>query len=111
MRPVYPRARWSLPGLDGKGTSRHPPGQNLDRTGDRHTEPSCEPAGSLNRVGRGLRPARDVRAGGWIDVTGRGTGRVASVWAVPGTVVLLVTLEGGWSFTMRLQESVPYWDR
>ena len=35
-----------------------------------------------------LRPVRSVRPGGWIDAAGRGTGRVAAVWCVPGTITV-----------------------
>ena len=57
-----------------------------------------------------LRPAKSVRPGGWIDAAGRGTGRVVSVWCVPGTTTLRITLEGGWVFQISLAESVAYWD-
>jgi hypothetical protein len=57
-----------------------------------------------------LRSARDVRAGGWIDVPERGTGRVLSVRRVVGTVTVLVTLDGGWSFTLDIHELVAFWD-
>lgn len=57
-----------------------------------------------------LRPALQVRAGGWIDVPGRGTGRVAAVQREVGTVIVRVTLEGGWSFDLHIREKVRFWD-
>lgn len=57
-----------------------------------------------------FRTARDVRPGGWIDMPGRGTGRVTSVWWAPGTTFVHVTLEGGGAFSIRLWEAVRYWD-
>lgn len=60
---------------------------------------------------RTLRPVKSVRPGGWIDVAGVGTGRVASVWCVPGTTRVNITLEGGWTFQIGLGDSVRYWDR
>lgn len=58
-----------------------------------------------------LRSALDVRAGGWIDVPGRGTGRVLDVHRAVGTVTVLITLVGGWSFPLGIDERVAYWDR
>lgn len=57
-----------------------------------------------------LRPVKSVRPGGWIDAAGRGTGRVAAVWCVPGTITVRITLEDGWVFQLALGESVAYWD-
>jgi hypothetical protein len=57
-----------------------------------------------------LRSALEVRAGGWIDVPARGTGRVLSVSRQVGTVTILITLEGGWAFTVLVGERIRYWD-
>ena len=58
-----------------------------------------------------LRSALDVRAGGWIDVPGRGTGRVLAAQRQVGTVTILITLEGGWAFTLDIDERIRFWDR
>lgn len=63
----------------------------------------------MQDVGR-TRTVQEIRPGGWIDVPGRGTGRVSCVTWTPGTVVVHVTLEDGWAFTFTLGETVRYWE-
>lgn len=69
----------------------------------------CGLGGNLLGMGP-LRPALQVRAGGWIDVPDRGTGRVRTVEREVGTVTVRVTLEGGWSFDLHVREKVLFWD-
>ncbi len=53
--------------------------------------------------------ARDVHPGGWIDIPGRGTGRIKELATTPGCTQYQVTLESGWTFVVEWDESVRFW--
>jgi len=53
--------------------------------------------------------ARQIQPGGWIDVPGRGTGRIRALRATPGCPQYTVTLESGWTFVLGWNESVLFW--
>ncbi len=53
--------------------------------------------------------ARRIQPGGWIDVPGRGTGRIQALRATPGCPQYTVTLESGWTFVLGWNESVLFW--
>lgn len=53
--------------------------------------------------------ARHILPGGWIDVPGRGTGRIRDLSATPGCAQYVVTLDSGWTFVLGWNESVLFW--
>lgn len=55
--------------------------------------------------------ARHILPGGWIDVPGRGTGRIRALNATPGCAQYVVTLDSGWTFVLGWNESVLFWPR
>lgn len=53
--------------------------------------------------------ARLIHPGGWIDIPGRGTGRIRELSTTPGHAAYVVTLESGWTFAVGWNESVLFW--
>ncbi len=53
---------------------------------------------------------RQIRPGGWLDVPGVGTGRIARIYAVPGTARYRVTLESGVQLDVAWDAPILFWE-